>query len=341
MNDLRKETGRIRTKYQSFKECDDILDKFHMSANSDFISYKTPLTFNLIEAISRDGEYDWFNEIIASNIPYNTRLEMLADILKFNDKTLDIILKNDGLLFSTIPEDTVKSRKQELLKSFNNGECSSYNVKQLFLDLLDKDRTYIIKVLQDEFFDFNALHFELFLDDIFPRNLKTSAVSVLCNKFGRIESFEKLYKSDSYLKNNQDICDNDTFYILKTLYKEELAKFIELSNSEINQIGVLIDRVNESIDFEPSIGKTKYRKNLRQNIANALLHKARNKEEYRKYFLYTKAFLEKTDINAEEKKQLQEKRKELTTILYKMNNEALESVPARKLVKDIEFKQEA
>ena len=92
-------------------------------------------------------------------------------------------------------------------------------------------------------------------------------------------------------------------------------------------------------------------KYYRNDIADTLIRKARNKKEYKEYNKYVSEFLDKTDYQKilyeryieelykeQELNKLKLKRKVLSTLLYNLNEKLQEEVPGKTKIKNIKFK---
>ena len=76
--------------------------------------------------------------------------------------------------------------------------------------------------------------------------------------------------------------------------------------------------------------KKNYRKII-QEIAKALINKVKNNPEYKQISACVKILMESVDIDQE----IKIKRRELSTLLYNLNEYAQENIPGKRLVKEI------
>lgn len=169
------------------------------------------------------------------------------------------------------------------------------------------------------------------------------------DKDKKLDNFRKLYESDTYKKVTEEIRNNDDYAILELLRYDDIEALISLPNFRLTQekLDLIIRRYrlnHQKYNCYYEENKNKANKQ-REKIIGIIIHKAKNKEEYKEILEYVKYFAEHTDLEKERlaeiqnKKDLAEARTNFSTMLYNFNEYLQETEPGRKLIKNIDFEK--
>ena len=132
----------------------------------------------------------------------------------------------------------------------------------------------------------------------------------------------------------------------------QLTTFNEVFELDFRVTKNMVDNITESVVRHIDLTARDYNPDEYCNtIASLLIRKAHNKKEYKEYRKYANEFLAKTDYSKimaereqqkaqqrQEKLRLIEKREELSTLLYNLNEKLQAEVPGKTKIKNIDFK---
>jgi len=171
---------------------------------------------------------------------------------------------------------------------------------------------WIIYLQEKQIIDFTDLIVRFDSDD---NELNySSSVCLLNNK--RVDSFKKFYELADYLKIPSEIRDNDDTYFIRNINVYEISKLISLSNFRINEKNIVLisERIQElKNDNEyyssscPESVKVAIEKTCLE-IENAIIHKAKNKKEYKMMLEFVEIFKKRCNYEYEQETELVKKR---------------------------------
>ena len=358
--------GIVR-KYENIEECKKTCDGFYGSYREDIalkgLSYsehnKTFCLFSLL--------LDQYPEIIykflVSEIPFQTRLTILGYVLSSND------LSNIKYFFSLAEKKykvdylsdeewmKIPEKMKELLEAFNHNLCDSLKVEDILENLISNKREKFIGFFLNQGINLNNCyyHFRCFAP---CNNNKFSTVGLLFKQSPSLATIKEPYEHDSYLEVEKEVRENNDNLILSYISRDEICEFISFTHFEVTEekVALLARLFMRTLEYYTATYLRELRDSLvqdKQNIANAILHKAKNKQEYKMMSQYATLFLKLTDIDAElatkeeikrpeefNKNRIAQKRSELTTILKQMNAYAQKNVHEKRLIKEVEWKKE-
>lgn len=353
----------ILNRYKNMEECKEYCDSFNTSYKETIASrdiselfYRREIpSFNLIRDLFRNSS-QFVYKFLVSEISFSTRLDMFAYVLggyRFGE--FPTFLQGPTREYLSHEEYQKSSSKiQEIVEAFNHNNCEICRVSTLIGRLVEDEEYGLIEQLQDYGIDFNPCYFkygsktEPNLDGKY-----ISTVGAIFNSRESLSSIKDLYEADSYLNVEKTVRRNNDLLILGRISSLELCEFIKLSHFGVTEekIRFLATSQMQTIEdytvSELNSVKNHFKKE-NQEIADTIIRKSKNKEEYKKMMKYSNLFMELTDIEKEiarkkemaqiqEECMLKQKRQELSTLFYNMNEYAQENVPARVLVKNITF----
>lgn len=352
---LEDEYHGILKKYEGYEECQECSKQFVLSYKENifygnFSSDKRNQRFNLIQELLNQSP-QFVYKFLVSEIPASTRLDMFSYVLGcYQLSQFYYFLEGPKEEYLSSSERSVSARKmQEILDDFNMGKCRICNKKMLIEHLLKDNRVDYIMELQDYGIDFNSCTWQF----PYEKDITLSTVGVLFYREQSIASFRGFYEATTYLKVDKKVRENNDLLILGGLSMSELPIFIRLSHFEmtVEKLEVLISSVMNTIASYESQELLNFRDKLKKqcfNIADAIVRKSRNKEEFKIRSGYAKLFLELTDVDKEIKKReerdmerqlLEQKRQELACLLYNMNEYAMDNIAPRTQIRNISFHQ--
>lgn len=221
-------------------------------------------------------------------------------------------------------------------------------MKDFLLDSITNKNFDILTSLQDRVFDFNSFYFKYYCKTL-GKDVTVSTVAAISQETGSLGHFKELYQSDSYQKLPEEVRTNNDYIILEHINELNLMELISLSNFKVTdeKLDIIIKKTRESYETMYSFHYEEYR----DNIWHSILYKSTNKKEYKDNADYAKRFLEETNIEKEKKEErsqqvkederLEQKRSELSNLLFMLNDAALEGVPAKTKIENIQFKVKA
>lgn len=338
---------QIIRKYQSKKG----KEKDYLKDFGNSYRYKEKIIRDDLKRIPYNGVNTEFNIIqkllfttpqliykfLVSELPLDIRLEMLIEILSIKqDKSKYLFLDHDKETYLSTEEMKKFYKKiQELLEKMSNIKYRTSQIEELYQNFLNSDEEEMVS-LQNFGLNLNKYYwiYSSPQDDKL-NGTKLSAVSYICARKGTPPSFKRLYEDKSYLTVPKKIRENNDFFILNTIHLLYIPSVINLSHFVVTEekIGFLTNRIVKelkSIDMTKEQTKKNYRKII-QEIAKALINKVKNNPEYKQISACVKTLMESVDIDQE----IKIKRRELSTLLYNLNEYAQENIPGKRLVKEI------
>ena len=276
-------------------------------------------SYNLVKMTDSDNSYNWWYELLKSKLSLETRSLMFIDMMV---TSYDI----DSFLSCAKYYD-VEEEIKEVLNNFNENQ----NLKRYAFIKLLKNNDSVISYMQEK----GYLDFTNICGDAYQT---LSTVLVLSNSDTLTDTFDTIFNNISEVE-KKDI-------IAMILNKKEKNVYIAWDIVEELNFKVtkdIIEMLSNHIrnNFEENQEKIDY---LREKISTGLIKKASNKEELKEYEKHVKHFLNQTDyqkyLNQQELKrqELATKRKELSTLLYNLNDKLQEEVPGKTIIKNINFK---
>ena len=358
------ELYRILKKYQDIDECKETCAAF-------FGCYKEGISQNFIMKNGLLKKTDPFNiltmllsknpgfvyKLLVSDISFPIRFAMFDILMKNisrnllwfleegNGKRIEYITKED--------QEKLPQKKQKLIDTFyRNG-----SVRALSEFLINKEMYTSINHFLEFGMNVNRCYWDCTVAPSFLVGETISTVGYLFKKTHSLSTIEKLYADECYLQIGGTARDNNDLLILYYIKLRDILNFIKWSHFVVTEdkIRLIAMRLFESIkSYDSSLlknGRDDF-KMLVESILGVIVHKAKNNEEYKLMSEYAELLRNLTDIDSliakrEKEEQLaiqeqelrEQKRKELTAILRKMNDYAQENVPGKRLVKDVEFKE--
>ena len=169
-----------------------------------------------------------------------------------------------------------------------------------------------------------------------------------------LDNFKKFYQLKDYNNVPENIRANDDSLILDWLAIEEIPSFIALTNykTSIADIECIGKRVLREQRRHGEINKE-----LVEQIKSAIIHKAKDKKEYKTYCELAEMFEniadyeaymrqrekereEKRRLKAQEERELLNARYNFILRLSNMNESLQEQVPGKKVIKELVFQKE-
>lgn len=304
------------------------------------------------------------SEILYSNIEVPKKVNILYDIIKIFIKNRDLdslkcILNPKGIGKLARTPDEVKEQKiNELCTAFKKEmDANESRIMELLSDILTANRddysyatNWLCYLQEQKLVDFMDIRFKR-QTSIDNELLETS----ICTCFVEdLANLEKIYQLKDYRKLPEKTRASDDKHILSTISANDIPSFISLSNYKT------------SIDDIELIGKKLLREqlfglikdlNLIEQIKSAIIHKAKDKEEYKTYCKLAETFGQLADYKAykkqieaeeQERVRLKEQRErellnaryEVLLRLYNLNESLQEQVPGKRVIKELVFKKE-
>lgn len=305
----------------------------------------------------------FISEILCSNIEMSIKENILYDILKdylvknYGMMNLENILdsKGAGMDLSRTNYEVKEQKINELCEAFRIEIENNRKKKEELLDIIlrisrDKAVDWVCYLQEKKLVDFmsekrkiNTMHFDM---------IEASLCVILgVNKLGNII---KIYQLEDYNKLPEKVRANDDRVILDFILANEIPSFISLPNyktglGDIEIIGKRVLSYQKYFDSE--------NKELIAQIKSAIIHKAKDKEEYKTYCELATNFEQLADYKAykeqQEKKRIErervreQKRIELQNAryqvflrLFNMNESLQEQVPGKRVIKELVFEKE-
>lgn len=328
-----------------------------LEADNKFNTKKTK--FNFLERLC-GYSLDFVSEFLCSNIDIEEKTVMFYNIVshciqfEFPD-TLEKILDTygAGADLSRTRYSEKEAKIQELIAAFKVKMDKEEKAKQKLFTIIRSH--YHVRGLSDYWLTFLQTRGIVDFTDLRdPATIcnKDEEISVCASiNTEYLNNFEKFYQLEDYQKIPEKIRRNDDIIILSEIMICDLAKFISLNSyqTSLEDIDVIAARVMAN-----QIAERCSNDKLIADIKSAILHKAKNKEEYKTYCELVHIFETKVDYDAyvrqareeralkarkqlEEKNQLIEARYELFRRLYNLNESLQEQVPSRKVIKNLAF----
>ncbi|MCH5166293.1 MAG: hypothetical protein J1F35_00235 [Erysipelotrichales bacterium] len=305
---------------------------------------------------------NFISEILCSDMPVNKKIDVFYDVLMYYIKNyykskLEHLLSPTGAGHDlSRTKYTDKEKKiNKLLESFKNAmDKDIERKKNLFEAIATTDasisaRVDILCYLEsNNIVDFMNLTHTVKIDG---QKMKGSIITCISNN--NLDNLKQLYELDEYNNLSEKIRRVDDLYILSSISIFQLASFIKLSNynTSIEDIRLIAKRV---LEYQIDLGRV--REDVIADIKDAIIHKARDKKEFKIYCELADLFIKESDYkqykkDQEEKETQEEKIREqqiaelenaqyqLYLRLYNMNESLQEQVPGKKVIKELTFKK--
>lgn len=288
---MRFDFYEIIEKYKDFDECREYCNMLKETYLVDIAYYdlnnlyerNNNKKFNLITEIARYS-YPWVWEFLASDIPYEVRKDMFADIMKEIQLFSDFFAyKGD---FKRTSKEKVNQVRETLVRDFQDGNCAEYDLSKMFFDLQTKKGLSIIKFLQDNPFDFNSFFKRIEFETENEDSIIISAPAILIAREVPVNDIREVYECETYLNVPDVIRNNNDIFILSALDVADLAQFISYTNFRFTQekIDLLAKRCyeyqkknySEASNLEEFIQKIEQ---VRKKIYETIILKGKDKEE--------------------------------------------------------------
>lgn len=334
--------------------------------------FKQPFNFWIRMCRYYYGGSSLISEFLVSNMDMSKKVNILYEIIKYYIKThsyinsFEYILdsKGAGYELSRTKYNVKEEKINELIIAFKEEIDTNEDKKTELFDIIYKivrdnigeNTTCIAQTVgwvcylqEKKLVDFMSIRNKHYIGD----NLEEVS---LCPFLGvqHLENFKKFYQLEDYNNLPENIRANDNILILDCLAIKDIPSFIALTNYKTSIVD--IERIGKRIIRLQRLGQ-EINKELIEQIKSAIIHKAKDKEEYKTYCELAKMFERISDYSAykkereketEERKRLkaQEERKllnaryELILRLYNMNESLQEQVPGKKVIKDLVFQKE-
>lgn len=286
-------------------------------------------------------------EFLTSNIGLEKRKEFLYQVLLMSiDKGYLFDFKNliDGKSqLLRVPQDKADEKIEVLIdgisQKINKTQESQWDLWDKLAKGNDNALNWILYLQERKIVDFMSMVNKSCLNG---KVINCSPIVLFDTMWiSAIQAFNEL---KDYLNVPEEIRNNDNIFLLNTLLLRDLSKLIMLSNFFITEeyIEIIANRILEDIDKQE--GNIEEFKELIEQISNAIVHKAKNKKEYRQMLQYVSVLKEL--INTTYKKRWEERRQlatenlenisEHTCILHNLDKVAQES--ALKRIRTVVFK---
>lgn len=292
------------------------------------------LEFNFASKMIQES-YELTCELLYSDINVNKKCQILYEIIIYIAKNSYFFIFK--YLFDSTKEITdlertpvskIKGKIEELKFQFSKMNYAKTLLEKIMGEKEDID--WICYLQKEGLADFIKLSDEGCLE----------GVSV-CSRFDHkaLKSFRDFYELEDYLKVSKQCRENDDKIIIKHLAINEFSQFIALPHFKITEAKVkeIAKRVfdyqcEQDIVLEGDI---------EESIKSAILHKAKNKEEYKSACEYVEIFTKLSDYQSykkeQEKQQLENARLNLLIRLNNMGKSLEKQVPEETLIRSLDF----
>lgn len=309
------------------------------------------------------GNLTFVSEILCSNIEMPIKVNILYDILKdylvksYGITSFESILnpKGAGMDLSRTNYEVKEQKINELCEAFRNEIESNENRKRELVEIIlriSRDRAvdWICYLQEKKLVDFMSER--KIVNIINCDEIEVSICILLC--VNKINKLKKVYQLKDYSYISENIKANDDKFILQSLPVNEIPSFIALSNykTSIADIELIGKRV---LSYQKYFNKEN--KELVEQIKSAIIHKAKDKEEYKTYCELASMFeqladyktykrqqlkerMERVRAKAQEERELLNARYEFILRLSNMNESLQEQVPGKRVIKELVFQKE-
>ena len=295
--------------------------------------------FDLIKELF-DKSPSWILELLISDISFDYKMKIIIKILscisKNENEKIFKILNCDEELVSEIKRTDYKVAKDRMEKLKIDFKNQSPNLQPMFEKLYFKENgeELLIFLHNNGFIDLSKVSF------IYGKGkkLEISPISlfVIHNNLDKLEEYRN---SDEY-NYDEEIINNDDLFLIEQINYRNIPKLICLSSfiltkEKIETIAkkVIFNRINNKNQEEYD--------NYILDIKNSIIHKAKNKEEYKELLKYVQLF---EKLISCDKEIIWEHDTALNIFLgqmYELNEYAQENVPSRRLVKEVNYKKDS
>lgn len=299
----------IKEKYKDIDECKKLCDNFCLSSRNKIIYedfkgyyYKEGSSFDLIKLLAEKNMYSIIEKFLVSNISLDDKTNILSNFIIHNSKNGNVVNSLCKLL--------IRINKFEIKEVID-----SYVYKELINNIIDNEEYNYIPHLQKSF-DLNSKQYSytIMQDD---KSINVSLVGLVGNLDQSIVNIKELYENDSYINLPDEIRANNDLVILENIDPFCIEEFIKLTHFEVTDknIDILSNIVISLYIDEKTI---KLVEKYLNKYSLAILHKAKNKSEYKEMLKYVKKLEEKVKLGIYklEKEEKEEKDKSVYRSLF-------------------------
>lgn len=244
-----------------------------------------------------------------------------------------------------------RQKKKRVRKEIESNENRKRELVEIIFGI-DNDRSadWICYLQERKLVDF--VNERKIVNIINCDEIEVSICILLC--VNKINKLKKVYQLKDYSYISENIKANDDKFILQSLPVNEIPSFIALPNykTSIADIELIGKRV---LSYQKYFNKEN--KELVEQIKSAIIHKAKDKEEYKTYCELASMFEQLADYKTYKRQQLKERmervrakaqeereilnaRYEFILRLSNMNESLQEQVPGKRVIKELVFQKE-
>lgn len=305
MHDIDKKYDEIKNKYKNIDECKELYYKFNAYSYKENIIYENFMNyyqleekdkFDLIKTLTEKNMFFPLKMFLVSDIPFEDKINIFSDFIihYFNNEN---IVNHVSELSRWVK----MSQLKEVIDSYDCkglANCITYNKQYRYISYLQ------------EYFNLNSKDI-LYVYNYNGERLTISFVGAVVCFEQSISNIKELYESESYMELPKKIRDNNDLAILENINAVCIEDFIKLSNFEITD--EKIDALSNMLISLYIDDKTiKLVEKYLNKHSLAILHKAKNKSEYKEMLKYVKRLEENVKLGIE-----QIKKEEKDKILYR------------------------
>lgn len=292
------------------------------------------LEFNFAAKMIQES-YELTCELLYSDINVNKKCQMLYEIIIYIAKNsyffifkhlFDPTKKITDL--ERTPSSKIKEKIEEIKSQFSKIDYATLLLEKIMGEKEDID--WICYLQKEGLANFMKL----------SDKEKLKGVSVCsCFDHKALKNFRVFYELKDYLEVPEQCRENDDKIIIKHLAINEFSQFIALSHFKITEAKVkeIAKRVFD-YQYEHDIV---LESNIKESIKFAILHKAKNKEEYKTMCEYVELFTELSNYQSYkkelEKQQLNNARLNLLIRLNNMGKSLEKQVPEETMIRSLDF----
>ncbi len=324
-------------------------DYYNMKYSCDVLKRRKEIEGKGVDVISflvDHGMYEvLINLFVSDEVTLGQKYNILCKVLKTEDfifgEFLDIVpstymieewdskIKKEA--FTKILTDNLKKVSDKYRKMFNIMVINNINSDEKYDCLsVNREDNFVKFFIQHNLIDINEITFE------YNGITITAAAGAFIKR--RYNLARYLYELPSYTETDSKIRDDSDMVLLSLLDYNNFSWLINrknFTNTSDKMLYILgsFDKINSSDSGY------KYAKEDIDPIIDPLIRKTK-KENYREV---KKALTDRKNqklVSANEQVLLEQKRQQFTAMLRSLNDTLLESVPAKKKIKEVEFKKQ-
>lgn len=332
---LNKEKKEILTKYAGMDGVAECLKKEipFQNANLPFLQITRP--FHLIHELA-DHNYRLLSRFLFSHLPAEERAKILKEALTCDSTTYGLTSWEIKGLFAYGEEEKTKS----LIQAFAHTDFDASDYLAHVIKLKDYERIHNLQEIG--VVDFSQCLY---------RNSKTKQNNTVCALFAKLYKSilpaKLFFESEGYRSVEEEVRFHDASSILNNIPCEEFPLFFSLNNfdffsfSEEHIIFLLMKMKNRM--EESRLEKEEYEK-IRQGLEEALIRKDEDRQEDEWYQKQQEALdkwfdsswiTEDRMLLSSEEELLKEKRRELSTVLSRIDKDMQGQPLLKKKVKEL------